>query len=70
MTLAPGLAKHHVLTLWTDRGIASQNEPLADAIRIAGAKKLTTAHMPTDHAFSDHRIALSRSVIAWLETLP
>lgn len=71
VTLAPQLAKRPVLTVWADRGIADGNKALADAIEKAGAKHLLdTAHFPTDHAFSDHRIALSRTVIDWLKSLP
>jgi pimeloyl-ACP methyl ester carboxylesterase len=69
ITLAPKLATRPVLTIWADRGEAKGNSALADAIRAAGAKHLTTGHFPTDHPFSDHRIALSRAVIAWLATL-
>jgi pimeloyl-ACP methyl ester carboxylesterase len=70
VTLAPKLAERRVLTVWADRGLAGSNQALAEALRNAGAKQLSTQHFPTDHAFSDHRIALSRTVVAWLETLP
>jgi hypothetical protein len=56
--------------VWADRGLATDNKALADAIRAAGAKQLTTEHFNSDHPFSDHRIALARTVVAWLETLP
>ena len=69
LTLAPKLTARPVLTVWADRGIAEGNKALADAIQAAGAKQFRTAHFPTDHSFSDHRIALSRTVIAWLETV-
>jgi pimeloyl-ACP methyl ester carboxylesterase len=69
-TLAPKLASRPALVLWADRGIRAPNEALAEALGKAGAKKLSTSHMPTDHSFSDHRIALSRVVVAWLEALP
>jgi pimeloyl-ACP methyl ester carboxylesterase len=69
LTLAPRLAARPVLTIWAERGIAEDNRTLARAIRAAGAKRLATAHFPTDHAFSDHRIALAREVIAWLDSL-
>ena len=55
--------------MWADRGIADSNKALSEAIKTAGAKRLSTAHYPTDHAFSDHRIALSRAVVAWLDRL-
>lgn len=69
VTLAPKLATRPVLTVWADRGIAESNKALADALQAAGAKRLQTAHFPADHAFSDHRIALSRKVIDWLTAL-
>ena len=69
-SLAPRLARHRVLTVWADRGIAERNAALAEAMRKAGAKQLTTAHFPTDHPFSDHRIALARVVVAWLDAAP
>jgi hypothetical protein len=28
-----------------------------------------SAHLPSDHAFSDHRIALSVAVVDWLDLL-
>ena len=67
--LATRLAARPLLTVWADRGIPDSNKALADAIQAAGAKQLTATHFPTDHPFSDHRIALSRTVVAWLETL-
>ena len=69
LTLAPRLATKPMLLLWADRGGATSNMALVDAIQAAGATRLTTAHFPTDHAFSDHRIALARNVDAWLESL-
>ena len=68
-TLAPRLTKRPIFLMWADRGIAEQNQALAKSLEQAGASKLTTAHLPSDHAFSDHRIALSRAVVAWLQTL-
>ena len=65
-TLAPALARHALLMVWADRGLAAPNRALAGAIRRAGGARLATAHFPADHAFSDHRIALSRAVVAWL----
>jgi len=68
-TLAPQLAKQRVYLMWADRGIAEQNQALAKALEAAGAPRLTKAHLASDHAFSDHRIALSRAVVAWLQAL-
>lgn len=69
-SLAPKLATQRVQVIWADRGIAEHNVALVEALREAGATRLATAHFPTDHAFSDHRIALSRTVVAWLQALP
>ena len=70
LTLAPKLAPQRVFLVWADRGgNAEQNQALAKALEQAGASKLSTAHFPTDHPFSDHRIALSRAVVAWLNGL-
>jgi pimeloyl-ACP methyl ester carboxylesterase len=40
--------------------------PLIDALRAAGAPRLTEMVWETDHAFSDHRVALARAIIDWL----
>lgn len=39
---------------------------LIDALRSRHAAKLRVVTLDTDHAFSDHRIALAREVIRWL----
>ena len=70
VAVAPKLTQKPVLLVWADRALADSNHALADALGAAGARRLTLEHFPTDHAFSDHRIALSRTVVAWLETLP
>ncbi len=69
LTLAPALGKVPTLSVWADRGIATDNAALADAIALQKGSRLTTAHFPTDHAFADHRIALARAVVAWLNGL-
>jgi pimeloyl-ACP methyl ester carboxylesterase len=69
VTLAPKLTGRPILVVWADRGLAESNRAFADALRTAGAPGLATEHFPTDHAFSDHRIALSRAVVAWLDAL-
>jgi pimeloyl-ACP methyl ester carboxylesterase len=68
-TLAPKVAGRPVFLVWADRGIAGQNRELARSLSRAGARRLVAMHLPTDHAFSDHRIALSRAVVAWLQGL-
>jgi acetyl esterase/lipase len=69
-TLAPKLVKLPMFVVSADRGgLAEQNAALVKSLQQAGATKLSTAHLPSDHAFSDHRIALSRAVVAWLDRL-
>jgi dipeptidyl aminopeptidase/acylaminoacyl peptidase len=48
---------------------ARHHRPLIDALRAAGASRLTELVWDTDHAFSDHRVALARATIDWLASL-
>jgi dienelactone hydrolase len=48
---------------------ARHHIPLVDALRAAGASRLTELVLDTDHAFSDHRIALARATLDWLGTV-
>jgi hypothetical protein len=48
---------------------ARHHMPLIDAFRAAGASRMTELVWNTDHAFSDHRIALARATIDWLGSL-
>src|SRR2546430_16116584 len=45
------------------------HRPLAEAFRWAGHPMLTELMFDTDHAFSDHRVALARSTVEWLDGL-
>ena len=69
LTFAPALGGVPTLSVWADRGIAKDNAALADAIALQKGSRLTRAHFPTDHAFADHRIALARAVVRWLDAL-
>jgi len=40
---------------------------LVAALNTARASNATTVQMDTDHAFSDHRIALQRAILQWLQ---
>lgn len=68
-SLAPGLALHPTLSVWADKGIAAPNAALASAIAAQRNARITTANLPTDHSFADHRIALAQVVVDWLEQL-
>jgi dienelactone hydrolase len=43
--------------------------PLVGALRSAAAGRLTERVWDTDHAFSDHRVALARATVEWLGSL-
>jgi acetyl esterase/lipase len=63
-THANELAGHTVLLLDDDKN--ADHAALVTALRGAGLKHLTTYVWPTDHTFSDRRIALVRTVVGWL----
>ena len=63
-TRAPELAGRAILLLDNDRN--TDHAALVQAFRDARAKRVTTYRWPTDHSFSDRRIAMSRAVVSWL----
>lgn len=62
---APRLAGRPVLICTSDDGFIAGSDELADAMDGPSAS-LERAHFPTDHSYSDHRLALQRRVLAWL----
>ena len=66
----PGLARLPLLVMSSDDGLAPQSDTLVSAVRAKGNPWVTTVHQPTDHAWSDKRIALQSSIVEWLERLP
>lgn len=68
-SLAPRLAQHPTLSVWADKGIAAPNAALAGAIAAQRKGRISTANLPSDHSFTDHRIALAQVVVGWLEVL-
>lgn len=66
---AAGLARIPMLVLTSDDGLAPGSQSLVAAIEAAGGTKVTTAHVATDHSWSDARLQLETLVIDWLETL-
>lgn len=69
-TKVDALKNRSALVVTSDDGLAKPNEAFAAALRTAGDTLVTTTHLPTDHAYSDQRIELSRVVLKWLEGLP
>jgi len=55
-----------VLILGADRANGPGMRALAAAARPAGGKDILLVVMPTDHSFSDHRLALQDMVVRWL----
>ncbi len=62
----PALAGRPLALIGASRGIGFMAEAAATAARRAGAKHLDTATLPTDHSFSDMRIALATRLVTWL----
>jgi pimeloyl-ACP methyl ester carboxylesterase len=66
---APALKDRNVLVVTSDDGLADYNDAFAGALRKAGDRHVTTMHFATDHAYSDKRTELSKTVLAWLAGL-
>lgn len=67
---AIGLATHPLLTISSDDGLAPATDELLGRVHtIPGAAPVTSVHIPTDHSYDDHRIALEAAFLGWLETL-
>jgi len=65
----PGLKDRPILVVEASDGNIGNNQALAEALRKAGDAQVTEVHIPADHTFSDHRIALQASVLEWLEKI-
>jgi pimeloyl-ACP methyl ester carboxylesterase len=65
-----GIGARPILLVTSDDGLAPTAKSLADALRQSGNKQITERHFATDHAYSDQRIGLEETVLAWLATLP
>ncbi len=66
---AAGLVHLPLLALTSDDGLADHTDALVSAIKAAGGKRVTAEHVATDHAWSDHRIALESMILGWLGNL-
>jgi hypothetical protein len=53
----------------SDDGLRAVNDALVEAVRQARSHAVSTTHFATDHAYSDHRIALQEAVVAELAGL-
>ena len=53
-----------------ERGGGAAETALLNAVKAGGNNAATGALWPTDHSFSDHRIALAERLVQWLASLP
>lgn len=64
-----GLANVPLLVVTSNDGLAPMNDALVKAVRTRGNTRIATVHLPTDHSYSDQRIALESAVLRWLGSL-
>jgi pimeloyl-ACP methyl ester carboxylesterase len=67
---AEALKTRPVLIVTSDDGLAPSNDAFAAVLRADGDTKVTAVHYATDHAYSDKRLELSKTVLDWLSGLP
>ena len=67
---APGLAGKRMLMVVATRGTGAE-PPVSPSLQeiFAARSRLTSLTLDSDHGFSDHRIALTRAVLAWAQAL-
>ena len=68
--LAPRLKDRRLLVLYSKDGLESHALSLIEPLKAMKSKALAASYTATDHAWSDHRIALEAQVINWLQALP
>ncbi|MDQ2889056.1 MAG: alpha/beta fold hydrolase [Gemmatimonadota bacterium] len=68
-TAYDGLASIPMLVITSNDGLASANDALVAAVRKRGNTRVATAHFPTDHGYSDKRVAMESAVLQWLQRL-
>ncbi len=70
VAMAPALATRPLAIFGATHGLAMMGDALAAAASQSGAHHLIHEDWPTDHSFSDHRIALADRLVRWLAALP
>ncbi|MEO7205371.1 MAG: alpha/beta fold hydrolase [Steroidobacteraceae bacterium] len=66
---AAGLAQIPVLAITANDHLAAETDALVAMVKAKGGTRVATAHLDTDHSYSDRRIALESIVITWLSGL-
>jgi uncharacterized protein len=69
VNLALQLATKHLLIITSDDGLSAPNDALVEAVKRLGSQKVKAIHISTDHAYSDHRIALQEVILDYLAQL-
>ena len=64
---APSLTHVPLLVLTANDGLAGMSDELVAAVRKAGGTHVETAHVATDHSWSDRRIDLESRIIRFLQ---
>lgn len=67
--LAPKLSARPILVITSDDGLADSSDALVANLRKIGDTEVNQVHIATDHAYSDHRIALQQTVLEGLDYL-
>jgi diadenosine tetraphosphate (Ap4A) HIT family hydrolase/pimeloyl-ACP methyl ester carboxylesterase len=67
---AKAIGDRPLLVIGAERGIGAMGKAAADAAVANGAPSVTSLIVPTDHSFSDRRLALATTVVDWLLALP
>ena len=65
-TAASGLARMPMVVLTSNDGGAAASDSLVRRVGSLGNTLVTTVHEPTDHSWSDKRVALQAAVLTWL----
>jgi pimeloyl-ACP methyl ester carboxylesterase len=63
---APALRGRPLLLITSNDGFAAGSNALAQALEVSASEALRRVHYPSDHSYSDHRIALQTEVLNWL----
>lgn len=66
---APGLARHPLLVVTSDDGLAAAGQGLAADVGKRGGQ-VAQVHLAADHSYNQARIALEAAVLDWLAKLP
>ena len=68
-SLAPKLTTRPILIIASDDGTGPSSEALAANLTKLGDTQVKSVHITTDHSYSDHRLALEKTVLDGLTQL-